>query len=308
MKIKALRPEGDIFVTPRKGPPLHTHKSDFSVITLGTGCPVPVMGRSHPSTLIQYKGTYFLIDVGEGALLRIAEAGIPCGKIKNVLLTHHHADHLGGYAYFIISSWMNGRDNLDLIGPPGTGAIQKGFVGYYKEDLTYRSTLMGRALETTYQANIREIEDKDQFTLDGLTITTAKLVHTAHNIAYRFEADGKSIVVTGDTSYTPALAELAKDADLLVMDCAGLVDRGHIGAARIPKNIKANEDASRCTVPPHPGKGEMARMAKDANAKAILTTHYGAVEIDEPASIASLREDGYQGEIIFGRDLMEVSL
>ncbi len=308
MKVNALRPEGDIFVTPKKGPALYEPNSDFSVITIGTGCPITVMGRSFPCTMIQYKGNYFLVDVGEGTLYRLAEAGIPCGKIKNVFFTNHHADHVAGYSYFAISSWMNGRDELDLVGPPGTRAIHEGFINYYEEDLNYRATLMNRARETTYQANIREIEDKDAFTIDGINITTAKMIHTAHNIAYRFEVDGKSIVVSGDTTFTPALVELARDADILVMDSGAMVVKAPLAGPMKPKEADVSEDLSRCTVPPHPLKGEVARIGREAGVKTMVITHYGPVLVDEEATRAQLKEEGYEGQVIFGRDLMEIGL
>ena len=50
-----------------------------------------------------------------------------------------------------------------------------------------------------------------------LKVTTAEMVHTMYDLAYRFDANGKSIVVSGDTSYNYRLVRLATGADILVM-------------------------------------------------------------------------------------------
>ncbi len=51
-----------------------------------------------------------------------------------------------------------------------------------------------------------------------MAVTTAELTHTMYNVGYRFEAAGKSVVVSGDTSYRRTAGDLAKGADMLVMD------------------------------------------------------------------------------------------
>ena len=44
--------------------------------------------------------------------------------------------------------------------------------------------------------------------------------HREESIGIRVEERGKSIVFSGDTGYTPALADLAANADLLIVECA----------------------------------------------------------------------------------------
>lgn len=309
MEISYLVPEGCPTVTPHRGLPIYHPTDVFSVILLGTGCPETTLGRGFPSTLVQYRGNYFLVDVAEGTNTRLAQGGIHNGDIKNVFFTHHHADHDAGYPYFLIDSWMSGRAQLNLVGPPKTRELHELTLKLFAEDISYRASRSFASEEAMYQANIHEYEDKSSFTLDGVAISTAKLTHTAHDIGFRFEAEGMVIVVSGDTSYDPALVELAKDADILVMDVGFVPNHGFIGASA-PGSLGGGKPPGKrnmadCSVNPHPAPGELARMAMESGVKTLILTHFLPMEIDEEATIADLRQGGFTGEVVFGRDLME---
>lgn len=56
--------EGDV-TTPRTNSPI-VSDSNFSVITVGTGTPKFSESQSSSSTMIQYKGGYYLVDCGDG--------------------------------------------------------------------------------------------------------------------------------------------------------------------------------------------------------------------------------------------------
>ena len=65
---------------------------------------------------------------------------------------------------------------------------------------------------------IKEITGAQQFELGELRVTTAELTHTMYDVGYRFEGSGKIVVVSGDTSFDERLVDLARGADMLVMD------------------------------------------------------------------------------------------
>jgi ribonuclease Z len=300
--------------TAHKGPFLYQHKSEFCVITIGTGCPEPVIGRSGPCTLVQYKGNYFLVDVGDGATKRLCEIGIPPAAIKNVIFTHHHADHNEGYTKWLINSWMTGRKSLNLVGPPTTKDFHEMLLKFYTEDLQYRATLQGLPLDAMYNAKIQEFTGANNFELDGVKISTAELTHTMYNLGYRFEVDGKVIVVSGDTSYDVDLITLAKDADVLIMDSGMVPNKGFIGATTPmaegaekksgpPPAPPKNED--KTSVMPHPGPGQVATMAIAANVKTLVLTHFPPIIVDAEATIKAIKDAGFKGEVIMGQDLME---
>jgi ribonuclease Z len=296
----------------QKGPFLYEHKSDFSVITIGTGCPEPVIGRSGPCTLVHYKGTYFLVDVGDGTTKRLCEIGIPLSSINNVLFTHHHADHNEGYTKWLINSWMVGRKSLDLVGPPDTKKLHEMLLDFYTKDLQYRSVLSNLPLEAMYNANIQEFEGANSFELKGVKISTAELTHTMYNLGYRFEVDGKAIVVSGDTSYDEDLITLAKDADVLVMDSGLVPHTSIIGASTpLPEGVAPQPPPPKrsdiTSVNPHPGPGEVAKMAIAANVKKLVLTHFPPFVVDAKKTTQDLRDAGFKGEVIMGKDLLEIT-
>ncbi len=307
MKQIPLLPLGNLFVTPRELPKAYQHLSDFSVIIVGSGCPISAIGRSHPSALVQYQGKYFLVDIGEGTCRRLAEGGIDTGKIENVLFTHHHADHDAGYPYFMLESWKQGRRRLNLVGPPKTKLQHEKFTAFYAEDL---QTIHP---ELDPNTTIQEYEDKSKFSLDGVEISSAKLTHIEHNLGLRFQVGDKSIVISGDTSYDPALVALAKDADILVMDSGPMPTLGFLGVGNPPpKKAKLGSNApdveNAFEKPPHPLEGEVSRIAIEAGVKTLVITHYFPVAVDEEATLAMMREEGFQGNLVFGRDLLEIAL
>ncbi len=312
MKKSYILPQGDLAVTPHKGRSLYEHVAPFTAIVIGSGCPETVIGRSSPSSLIQYKGNYFLIDVGEGTLHRFAEGGLRCGDVSNIFFTHHHADHNAGYPYFLINSWMNGRDKLNLVGPPDTKKFHNMILDFYDRDIRYRATRRGVPLEAMIGADIKEIEDTAEFELDGVAIKTAKMLHTEHNIGYRFEADGISIVVSGDTCYTPALIELAKGADILIMDAGGLPNTGFVGSSvPVPEGsepiLPPRKKEENFEAPPHPAQGELAKIAAETDVKTLVITHYMPFAINEELAEKAIRSQGFKGDVVFGRDLMEIA-
>ena len=52
----------------------------------------------------------------------------------------------------------------------------------------------------------------------GITVKTAAVNHSLETIAYRFEKDGKSVVLSGDLYYSESLVGLARNADILILD------------------------------------------------------------------------------------------
>ena len=59
----------------------------FRVIIIGSGNPKLDIKRGGPSTLVQYKDKYFLVDCGQWATQGLLKVGIEVTGIKNMLFT-----------------------------------------------------------------------------------------------------------------------------------------------------------------------------------------------------------------------------
>jgi ribonuclease BN (tRNA processing enzyme) len=63
-------------------------------------------------------------------------------------------------------------------------------------------------------------DGRASFSLDDLTITSAPVNHIAGSLAYRLEFGGRAVVYSGDTDWSDSLIELARGADLFILEAA----------------------------------------------------------------------------------------
>ena len=298
--------------------PPYRHETDFSVITVGNGNPQPSLGRASACTMLQYRGKYYLVDMGNGAqnsLLRGEKGTFAFRDIVAVCFTHFHQDHTNDYFDIMTNRWLTGGREVTVVGPPGAQALHSFLITFFKDDLAYRwlrgleRGVTGAGMFT--EVTIREITGSAEFPLVDLQVTTAELTHTMYNLGFRFEGFGRSVVVSGDTSYDERLTDLAKDADVLVMD-------GDERWAGQPGHKMASMDllerrywpsgsyGGDFQVRPHATMEEIATMAAAANVKHLVLTHFRAGRVDEESVRGVLRAGGFQGKVTFGEDGLEI--
>ena len=277
----------------------------FSVITLGTGSPQYDPQRSGPAAIIQHRGRCYLVDMGNGTQARLNELGLTVRQLDGLLLTHHHLDHNEEFPPLFIHTRLAGAQP-EIVGPPGTQKLAD-FVGdFYAEDIDYRMYRMGRTAADFGKPMVREIQGGEQFRLGALQVSTARVNHSIHTVAYRFDAEGHSIVISGDLSYTEALVTLAHAADVLVIDSGGSVVRQQqASGTRRPEGAAAPVAGKADALHAHGSLQEVIDMASKSAAKRLVLTHVVPGEVDEAATISGIRKI-YSGEVIVARDLLEV--
>jgi ribonuclease BN (tRNA processing enzyme) len=270
----------------------------FSVRIIGSGNPQLSAKRAGPSLLVQYKDKQFLVDCGPGSVAGLLKAGVEPGKIKNMLFTHHHTDHDADYWSFSIGGWgyPGGRRELNLVGPVGTKTLHKITLDFYKKDLDYRIKIVGFPEDgMRTKVNIRELKgDSEHFELDGVKITTLAVPHTIETYAYRFDAGGQSIVISGDLKYTPEFAPFAKGADIVIFDGQMSVDFSDL-PPQAAEMIKGNLLKS------HISNLEIAKVAAAASPEKFVLTHLSG-SMDLTGNTRLYREAGYKGEVIQAED------
>ncbi|MCP5119800.1 MAG: MBL fold metallo-hydrolase [bacterium] len=279
----------------------------FTVMTVGTGAPQYDPERSGPSALVQYQGSYMLVDTGNGAQARLNEAGVPVGRINALMLTHHHLDHIEEFLPLLINVRLRNA-RVSVIGPPGTKRFVDFIMDFFSEDIAYRLGRGGRTLDDLGQAAVREVSGGESFNLGEVRVTTVRVNHTIHTVAYRFDVDGQSIVISGDLSYSESLSELARDAAVLVIDAGGVIKKNAGAGQRRPQRRQPPAGAGNAPRPvrAHSSLSEVATMAQKAGADRLVLTHITPGQIDEEATLQAIGKI-YRGEVIIGHDLLEVS-
>lgn len=277
------------------------------VILLGTkgGPRVGTEGRGNCSVLLLINGVTYVVDAGYGTARRLLDAGASLETLRYIFITHHHSDHNLEYGPLIYNGWAAGSSSrIDAYGPPGLNAMTDAFFEYLKIDVKTRMSDEGRP---NPRARIMPHEiEKPGVVLenDDVKVTAARVPHPEieHAFAYRFDARDRSIVISGDTAYSPALAELAKGADVLLHE---VMHPDGIDALlkRIPNAARLREHLYAS----HSVPEEVGKIAAQAGVKTLVLYHFVPPDpaITDEQWAAGARKH-FKGRIIVGKDLMEV--
>jgi ribonuclease BN (tRNA processing enzyme) len=268
--------------------------SGTKVILLGTGNPNADPERSGPATAIVVNGAVYLVDCGPGIVRRAAAAKLPMEELKRVFITHLHSDHTLGYPDLIFSPWVLDRTApLEAYGPPGLKAMTGHILAAYKEDIDIRTKGLEQANTTGYHVNVHEIQPGVVYKDANVTVKAFRVLHGSWKFAYgfRFETKDRTIVISGDTTFTPEMIAQARGVDLLIHEVyceAGLAER----EAKWKKYHPSFHTSSR----------DLARIATEAKPKLLVLSHALWWKSSEEQLLKEIREV-YKGPVVSGRDL-----
>lgn len=282
------------------------YSDDFNVTIIGSGNPQYNPKRSSPSALIQYKGTTILVDMGNGTMAHLEQLGLTRRKLPDALfLTHHHIDHNAEFIPMVHDELLTGKEFL-VAGPSPIDEMTDYTKKFYKEDLAYRFNNTKRSFdENNTKETVRVLNGGESFEYKGIKISTIEVPHSIKTIAYRFDVDGKSIVITGDLSYTNRLQELAKDVDVMVIDGKTAPNRnGNKNSAGRSGMQNKSKDKSTSA---HASINEIAKMAIECNAKTMVLTHLGSQKVNEKDTEEFYSSLGFKGKVIVASDFLTIN-
>ena len=274
------------------------------VVMLGTGVPRPDPDRSGPAVAVIYNHQAYLFDAGPGIVRRAAAAAkahkieaLNSPRLRRAFLTHLHSDHTLGLPDLIFSPWVVGRnESLDLFGPHGTKDMVDHIEAAWQLDIDIRTQGSGHANKTGYKVTVHEI-DPGVVYRDGELKVTAIPVHHSNwpqAFGYRIDTPDRSIVISGDCSPSPALAEAAKGCDILLHEVYSETEPSH-GPADRP-NWPAHLRGA------HTSTAELAEIAAKAKPKQLVLYHqlFGIASDEE--LVQEIRRT-YQGAVASAKDL-----
>ncbi|MDY6856284.1 MAG: MBL fold metallo-hydrolase [Thermodesulfobacteriota bacterium] len=250
----------------------------MQLIILGSGVGVPTSKRSAPGLCIQVKNRPVLFDSGSGTTYQLPKVGIDYHRIDHVFYTHvDHPDHINDLSEIIFANKYDypiRKNDLNITGPVG--------IRNFYENM---ERLFPTLKQTPFSVNIKEV-NKSQVKFNGIRVMSRPLYHQDVNcVGYRLEYGGRSIVYSGDTDYCDNIVALAKESDLLVLECS------------FPDELKVNG---------HLTPSLAGRIANEADAKRLVLTHI--YPICDLYNILDQARKAYQKEIIIAQDLMRVEV
>jgi ribonuclease BN (tRNA processing enzyme) len=276
------------------------------IVLLGTGGgPRPTRVRFPSSQAIIVDDQMVVIDCGNGVVKQLTEAKLSARDMTHLLVTHHHVDHTADLGYLPVASWIQGRsDTINVYGPPPTSTALSSILDGYEEDLVNRAKSTGRP-PFRPMVKITDINSPG-LVLDegGMQISCAFVDHPPFEIAlaYRIDAGGKSVVVSGDTAPSQNLIDLAAGADVLIHE---VVHPRALADMQINSNAATIVDHMRRN---HTMVEDLGIIAEAAKVKTLVLSHLVPHEGVSTEEWIQAVKPTFSGEVIVGEDLMELTI
>jgi ribonuclease Z len=267
---------------------------DTRVILLGTGTPNPEPDRMGPAVAVVSGEHVYLIDCGPGVVRRAAQAGIDMQQLTRLFVTHLHSDHTAGYPDLILTTPNAGRTTpLEVWGPPGIRSMTAHLLKAWADDFQIRLHGTQPFDPPGFTVNAHEIKAGEVYRDDAVRVEAFAVSHGAWRYAYgyRFEAKDRTIVISGDTTYSEALIAAAKGCDILVHEVYSQAGWE-----------KRTADWQKYHTAYHTSAPDVGRVAAQVRPRKLVLYHLLPMG-ESPEDVAREIQRNWDGEVIYGTDL-----
>ena len=288
--------------------PVDLHPTDgrlapvLRVTFLGTASSRPTVRRNVSALAVQREGDLYLFDCGEGTQRQMMRFGVGF-SVREIFVTHLHADHYLGLAGLLRTLSLQGRERELIVWGPASGTE------------TLESAVNVGGDRFTFPLQVRELPVDSAIRYDGYSIHAFGTDHAAGSFGLalvedtrpgRFDVDrardlgipegplfgrlhrgesvrlqdgsvvepedlvgpkrsGRKLVYTSDTGPCRSVTEAAYGADLLIHECTF-----------------SDEESERASETRHSTARQAAEVALQAGARRLVITHFSARHSEQP--------------------------
>lgn len=270
------------------------------IVMLGTGTPIPDPDRQGPSLVIVVDSTPYFFDAGTGVVRRAAAAqragvaGLRMPQLQHLFITHLHSDHTLGLADLLFTPWIQGRTApLEVFGPPGTTRMVTSTLSAFDEDIHERIASSAGPSAIGWKANVHEIAEGVVYKDSLVTVRAFAVPHSAWKYAfgYRIDTPDRSIVISGDTRPSAAIAAACNGCDVLIHEVYSDSGFANVPPARQKYHAQAHTSAT-----------QLGTIATSAKPKLLILTHILFFGASEDRVLAEVRST-FKGSVVLPRDL-----
>lgn len=299
----------------------------LKVIFLGTSGSMPSPCRGMPSLMLVREGERMLFDCGEGTQRQMMIARTGFMDVRDIFLTHFHADHTLGIPGLLQTMGFQGRaEPLHIYGPK--------FVREYCDILN----MLGY-LKPGFDVVAHELKHGDVVERKGYRIEAFRTFHSVPSLGYALREDvrpgrfnrqralelgvpegplfgklhrGEDVVVDGKTIKSSDVVGEPRPGRLLVY--TGDTTPSHTFLAVlegadlwISEATFADEAADKAAETLHSSAGDVARLAAMAGVQRLILTHISSRYSED---VAPLLDDARKHfpNVTVAEDFMEVEV
>ena len=296
----------------------------MKLVFLGTSAAQPTENRGLSCICLERDGEIMMFDAGEATQISYMKSGLGWNKKMKLFVTHLHGDHCVGILGLLQTMSMQKRtETLEIFGPNGIEEFLAANIKILNFGLSFPVLITiikeGKIFEndkfsihvckanhsiTAFSYLFEENDKPGRFNLEKakeLKIPEGELWNKLQN-GYEIIIDGKiikpnqvlgekrpgkKIGISGDTMPTKELEKFFAECDYLVFDSTFL-----------------DEEKQKAQDTCHSTAKQAAELAKKANVKNLILTHFSARYKDEIGHKTEAEQ--IHNSVITAKDLLEV--
>jgi ribonuclease Z len=260
---------------------------DLDLVFLGTSGSMPTAQRAPTALLLRRGGERILFDCAEGTQRQLLKSNVGLVELREVFLTHYHADHYLGLPGMLKTFSLRGREvPITIYGPPGLTDLFQAL-----------RRIFGKL---TYQLELKELRPGDELVRDDYRLVTFPVAHGVSAVGYAVVEDarpGRFDVQAADALGVPPGPErgaLQRGEAVTLPDGRTITPDKVLGPARAGRKIVVAGDGGPAESVIEASRGaevlvHEATFCEDERDRARETAHSTALEAAGVARAADVR-------------------